>query len=398
MIPVSNCTGEFLFNDKYSRENKRNKVIIITGSCLDKYAPISRYSVQDFSKALGALGAAADKTECNLYSSLMNASLARSTWAKYSSALNVFSCFEAHKRKVSTWPLSLPVCRAFVIWCFGVRKLAPSSIKSYLSAIKFIHNLRGFPSEHITTDFFLAQLLKGANHISMGIPSKNTRRVVTFPLLLSLSTRIANTDWDPVTRQVYWAAATTAFFGSLRLGEILATQESNHSPLSDLTWEDVRASSDTSILIRLKQPKSGEKVEYVDLFRFEGYNCCPVLAFKNLREKQIAAGTYDPSFPVFRFQNGKNLTMRQFNSTLKFLLSDICVAGESSITCHSFRAGIPSTLSLFPDLATQDLIKGWGRWASDCYQRYTRLKLPQKMNIFSKISGALRSVQPLRGL
>jgi hypothetical protein len=328
----------------------------------------------------------------------MNASLAKSTWAKYSTALNVFCCFEAYTRKVSSWPLPITVCRSFVIWCFDKRKLAPSSIKSYLSGLKFITNLRGFPSEYIVEDFIIKQLLKGAGKISLGIPSKNTRRVVTFPLLTSLGTRIANKDWDPLTKQVLWAAATTAFFGSLRLGEILAPSESGHSPLSDLTWNDVKASSDSSILIRIKQPKSGEKVEYVDLFQFPGYGCCPVLALKNLRKKQIEAGVYDPTQPVFRFGDGKNLTMHQFNSTLRLLLADICIPGESSISCHSFRAGIPSTLSLFPDLATSDLIKGWGRWASDCYLRYTRLELPQKQNIFSKISGALKQVHPVRSL
>jgi len=279
-----------------------------------------------------------------------------------------------------------------------VRKLAPNSIKAYLSGLKFIHNLRGFPCEHISSDFSIAQLLKGAARIAMANPSQNTRRVVTFPLLLNLGTRIAKTDWDPLTKQVVWSASVCAFFGSLRLGKLLASSESAHSPLSDLTWDDVKASSKTSLLLRIKQPKSGEKAEYIDLFEFPGYDCCPIRALKKLREKQILAGVYDPSLPVFRFGNGKNLTMAQFNITLSHLLADICTPGISSISCHSFRAGIPSTLSLFPDLATSDLIKGWGRWQSDCYMRYTRLKLPQKQNIFSKISGALQSVHPPRSL
>jgi hypothetical protein len=34
-----------------------------------------------------------------------------------------------------------------------------------------------------------------------------------------------------------------------------------------------------SFLIRIKQPKTGEKEgEYVDLFSFSGYGCCPVKA------------------------------------------------------------------------------------------------------------------------
>ena len=335
---------------------------------------------------------------CDTFNKLMNVSLAKSTWQKYSSALNAFCCFEADSRKISPWPIPLHVIRAFVIWCFSVRHLASSTIKSYLSGLKCIHNLRGFTCQYITDDFVTNRLIKGCEKIALNIPSKNTRRVVTFPLLTNIGTRIARTDWDPLKKQVIWAAATTAFFGSLRLGEILASSETNYSPKLDLTWDDVKASSDFSILIRIKQPKSGERAEFVDLFQFEGYNCCPVMALKNLRQKQIDAGVYDPSSPVFRFRDNSNLTMNQFNSILRELLQDICVEGESSITCHSFRAGIPSTISLFPELATSDLIKGWGRWASDCYLRYTRLKLPQKTNIFSQISTALRSVHPVKNV
>ncbi len=303
-----------------------------------------------------------------------------------------FACFEADSRKTFPWPIAPTVCRAFIVWCSQCRGLSHSTIKSYISALKFVHNLRGFSADHITSDFTITLLLKGASKITLSAPVNNTRRVVTFPLLITLGSRIARTDWDPLAKQVIWCAATTAFFGSLRLGEILASTETNHSPVSDLTWNDVRASSPTSILIRIKQPKSGEKEEFVDLFPFPTHDCCPVAALKHLKKLQLQAGIYDEAAPDFKFGSGKNLTMNQFNRTLSDLLSDMCRPGISTISCHSFRAGIPSTLSLFPELATEDLIKGWGRWASDCYMRYTRLKLPQKQNIFQKISGALLSV------
>jgi hypothetical protein len=74
---------------------------------------------------------------------------------------------------------------------------------------------------------------------------------------------------------------------------------------------------------------------------------------------------------------------------LSALLPDFCVPGEDSISCHSFRAGIPSTLALFPDLAKTDDIKGWGRWHSDCFNRYTRLHHDQKKAIFDKITAAI---------
>jgi hypothetical protein len=372
--------------------------IICTGCSLDKYSRTNRFQLQDFTDAKKSLGSNAGSNLCNGYFGIVNSAIARSTWTKYSSALNTFACFEADSRKVFTWPLPITVCRAFVVWGSSVRNLSHATIKSYLSAIKFVHTIRGFHCEYISKDATINLLLTGISKIGLSRPSNNTRRVVTIPLLITIGSRIARSPWDPLTKQVFWCAATTSFFGSLRLGEILAPSENSHSPVSDLTWNDIKASSPSSILIRIKQPKSGEKEEYVDLFPFPTHDLCPVAALKNLQKKQEEAGVYDKNSPVFRFGSGKNLTMTHFNYILSELLSDMCQPGISKITCHSFRAGIPSTISLFPELATSDLIKGWGRWASDCYSRYTRLKLPQKHNIFQQISGALRTLLPSRSL
>jgi hypothetical protein len=221
----------------------------------------------------------------------------------------------------------------------------------------------------------------------------NTRRAMTLPLLVTLGRRIAATNWPALDKQVIWAAATTGFFRTVRMGEILASAEKSFSPASDLLWKDVRCSSPSSLLLHLKNPKSGiPGGEKVDLFEFPGYDCCPVQALRNLRAKQIEAGNIDENLPVFRFSSGKNLTCSIRNRTLAALLPDFHIPGQDTITCHSFRAGIPSVLAMFPDLVTSDQIKGWGRWQSDCYQLYTRLSLMEKESIFGKIKTALQYV------
>ena len=106
---------------------------------------------------------------------------------------------------------------------------------------------------------------------------------------------------------------------------------------------------------------------------------------------QQEAGLHQPDAPVFRFETGRNLIPSQLNVVLSNLLADLCLPGQDTITCHSFRAGIPSTLSLFPHLISSDDIKGWGRWHSECYKRYTRLRHEQKRKIFNKITTALLS-------
>jgi hypothetical protein len=332
------------------------------------------------------------------FRNLMNSSVTGGTWGKYSSAFNAFTSFEAYNCTSYEWPLSTDVCRAFVVWGKSVRKWQHTTIKAYLAGLKFIHHLKGLQCSHLDSDPIILLLLKGAEHQAFSNPSLSpTRRVVTFPMLLLLANRIAKSDWDQVSKQVIYTAATTAFFASTRLGEILASAERQHSLESDLLWEDVMFTPGDSILLRLKQPKSGAREgEYVDLFKFPGYKCCPVKAMKKLRQLLEGAGQCDPQLPVFRFKSGANLTMQHFNGVLAGLLSDVCKPGTDSISCHSFRAGIPSTLSLFPDLASEDHIKGWGRWKSDAYKNYTRLQLTQREGIFGRIAEALRTVHPLQ--
>jgi hypothetical protein len=326
----------------------------------------------------------------------MNASLSRATWQKYSSGIKAFACFEAAQRTSYNWPISVETFRHFALWCYTERGLKHTSIKTFLAAVRFGHTLRGLSHDHLAHDSILATIMKGLKHESLAYSPSPTRRVVTFKLLLTIGHKISGSSWDPLTKQVIWAACTVAFFGSVRLGEILASEENAFSPFSDLTWKDVLLTKSGSFLIRIKQPKSGEpEGEYVDLFPFRGYKCCPVKALKKLAELQKVAGVFDPDQPVFRIKSGAYLTMQKFNRILTGLLSDVCKPGVDSITCHSFRAGIPSLLSTFPELATSDMIKGWGRWHSECYSRYTRLQLPQREKIFSSIASALMTVVPL---
>ena len=250
------------------------------------------------------------------------------------------------------------------------------------------HTLKGLSHQHMQVDLLLPLILRGVGNLQP--VRQNKRRVMTFPLLLILGQKIAETSWTPLQKQVIWAASTTAFFASARMGELLAKGEFSHSE-SDLIWKDVKESSTTSVLIRIKQPKSGSAFEFVDLFSFTGFQCCPVAALRSLKQKQLDAHMDHEDLPVFRFSSGRNLTMPKMNKALKFLFSDLCKDEMDVISCHSFRAGIPSTLSLFPELATDDMIKGWGRWKSDSHMRYTRLKLEQKNKIFDSISKALKA-------
>jgi hypothetical protein len=367
-----------------------------------KYNPTARYALQrllDVDAALDLPPSCKDllaaEARDNIHAAV-HASVAKSTWQKYSSGWAAFCAFELYYETSFSWPLSKSCWRLFVNWCLTVKKLQPSSTRTYISALKFVHHIKDVTCLDPKQDPLLGMILKGSsNRLFATAPRPSTRRVIQLPLLIIIGDRIRRTQWSDLTKQVVWTACTVAFFSSARLGELLSSTMYKHDPTADLLWSDVNFPTPDSVLIRLKCAKSGEiQGEFLDLFPFLGFDCCPVASMKKMLQLQQEVGSYSPDLPCFRFASGKNLTPCQFNCILSNILSDFCLPGENTISCHSFRAGIPSTLALFPELTNSDDIKGWGRWHSDCYTRYTRLRHEQKKAIFSRITAALLASPP----
>jgi hypothetical protein len=133
-----------------------------------------------------------------------------------------------------------------------------------------------------------------------------------------LGHEIASSDWDPASKLVFWAACCTAFFGSFRLGEILPKSEKTEP--ETLTWDRVRFTQKNSIVINIKFPKiiRDHAGDFVDIFEIKNCSMCPFSALKNLAKSDPVG--VSQNLPVFRFKNGKNLTISNFTRTMMSLL------------------------------------------------------------------------------
>ena len=192
-------------------------------------------------------------------------------------------------------------------------------------------------------------------------------------------------------KQTVWSACCTAFFGSARMGELLAKSEASLDQTSDLVWEDIKIKPQ-HIIIHIKLPKCRtSEGEFIDLFSFEQNNYCPVQSILSHQAMQKEAGLWDSRGSVFRLGDGSNLTTTSLNRTLRELLREVVDYSKDAILCHSFRAGVASSLERFPNLASSEDIKGWGRWESAAFKKYARLKVDKRREIFEKISRAISS-------
>ena len=112
----------------------------------------------------------------------------------------------------------------------------------------------------------------------------------------------------------------------------------------------------------------------------------PVAALNKWLEKSNLQLKSD--LPVYRWEDGSNVTARDFNNHLQSLLKDDLNYDDMKISSHSFRAGVASTMAKLG--YGEEMIQLQGRWQSQAYLRYCRLgranKLSDQYNLFNSLA------------
>ena len=169
------------------------------------------------------------------------------------------------------------------------------------------------------------------------------------------------------------------------MGELLAENELSFDKSATLLWKDVKIKS-SYWRFHVKKPKSkNPKGEFIYLFPFPIEEWCPLKSLTDLLEFQRDNNLFNPELPVFRFPSGRNVTKLKLNKLLKTIFP----RKSHTISCRSFRSGIPSSVGKFPELINDRHTKGWGRWLSKAFLRYEHFGKHQKRYVFAKISRAL---------
>jgi hypothetical protein len=269
----------------------------------------------------------------------------------------------------------------YIWWAYTVKKLKFSTIDSYINSLATLYKLKGC-NTYIFSSFPTKTALKGIRNLDeINNVCQKPRNVFSIQLLKLLGHQIASSDWSENSKNIFWAAAVILFFGSFRISEILAKNESHFDPSVTLLWSDVVFMED-AVRIFVKLPKIFVQGGIsVDLFQINDQGLCPVKVLKNLFKES----TQIKYQPVFMFSNKKLLTPSIFNKTLRTLLEPIFFNDAKLFSSHSFRAAIPAALANHPKIASKEAIMGWGRWDSKAYEKYTRLKQNKRKETFNSI-------------
>ena len=158
---------------------------------------------------------------------LLNSALSSGTHKLYQRAWATFAAFTQqsfHSDNLEL-PISIPSLALFISYLHA-RKLASSTIKSYLSAISYVHKLKGLRDP--TQAFLINKLLTALSRQG----SCDIRLPISRPVLHELVGSLGHTTLSAFQRTLYSAMFLLAFYGFFlfwQLGSSIQSTPLSHS-------------------------------------------------------------------------------------------------------------------------------------------------------------------------
>lgn len=307
---------------------------------------------------------------------LFNASIASSTAKNYSTVASHIAALEKDLGRKFSWPLNAEDSNLLLLALIG-KGIRPSTVKQYLSGTRRLSLAQGVMSPPPQTEI-AKTLIKGYENLCrdpVKAVASDNHRPVSIPFLRLLG-HSASKHWkgDQFDLSSFWVTGLVAFWGSLRIGEILCEKPESFSPASDLLASDVLNMSDSSFALWIRDPKVPKKYgDVVEIWKTPQFaDLDPFQAFMAYLDQRNSKG-FTSSQPLFMRSNGKTFTHSIFSTALQSLISHYSLElglSTNRWTGHSFRSGLPTLLQSAG--FSEEQIKAWGRWSSTAYKLYTK--------------------------
>ena len=258
-----------------------------------------------------------------------------------------------------TLPLS-PASIALFISYLCAKGLAPATINSYLSAIAYVHKVKGLSDP--TKYFLIGKLLVAVGRRTQA----DTRLPLSRPLLYELIAALDHTSPSGYQRALYKSMFLLAFYGFFRIGELtckLSRQSAHALQFHNVTFlvHDNETRSVKIVITQFKHNTNNRPFTII-IDRELSEPHCPVqclldyLRVRGFHQGQLFSYTY----PV---------TVTQFNTQLRSALN-FCGLDSSRYKSHSFRIGAACYAA---EKGLSDAqIRILGRWSSDAFKVYIR--------------------------
>ena len=241
---------------------------------------------------------------------LLQSSLSASSRKLYSRAWVVFSDFyQRFQYGNVTLPVSTAGIAMFVSFLCA-KGLAPATITSYLSAISYVHKIKGVFDP--TKAFLIEKLMVAVGRRSQA----DIRLPISRPLLYELIRALAYTNSSAYQRSLYSAMFAIAFYGFFRVGELTCKTRNVSSTVLQLnqltlTKLDHHVTAVKIVISKFKHNTSNRP--FTVLIEHEPSEpFCPIrLLTEFLQKRGVRQG------PLFAFADMDAVLTSQFNAELR---------------------------------------------------------------------------------
>ena len=300
--------------------------------------------------------------------------LANGSWANRVSHLSTYICFTSYYG-VQDFPVRLGVLLRFI----ALLSRGPHAYKSatnILSSVKFFASMLDPASTQAFDAVLVAASLKGLKEqLSRPVHQKlpvSVEHLVRFHSAL---------DLESPKHLAGWCAMLLAFFGCLRLSNLVPASQAVFDPMKQLTRDDIRF-SDGLVLVFFKWAKTNQnssKVSWIPICPVQDTRFNISVQLKKLFEVAKARN----SDPVFTFDKSKFHTR---NSLVKLLNKCVKEAGlvPADYSWHSFRRG--AAVFAFELGLADSAVQLLGDWSSSAYKNYLEFSFLKKVSIAESIS------------
>jgi hypothetical protein len=269
-------------------------------------------------------------------------------------------CTEQHVASVFQLPASEFLLCAFAASSASSR--SGSAIRNDISAVRAWHIISNVP---YFGNLRLNYTLRGVENLTPESSKRPPRPPITLGMLTILYDHL--NLLEPLDA-CCWAAAVTAFWGQVRLGELLSRWQTKFTMGSVPTPLNLSHPPHLKDAVKLHLPSTKMKGR-----RGETIYLCPQFGCSNPNSAlsiHLLTNNVPPELPLFSYRSANGLvalTPRKLMARCNAVWS---MHGLPSCSGHSFRIG--GTTELLLSNVPPHIVKLLGRWSSDAFLRYWR--------------------------
>ena len=269
---------------------------------------------------------------------------------------DTFQVFQNSVLKHTQFPATPHTLALFIVH-LAQRQLAVTTIRTYVSAVSFIHKLNSVSDPG--DSFLVAKTLQGL-HNQHSQQRRCPLRPITRDILYSLLDHIPMCTTSPYYTVMWTALFQLCYHACLRVGEAVLSANKQHTLRLDqlqlshnqltVKFETFKHSSHSTPALNIQPDSNPER--------------CPITAL--LRYKSLRPNIPGPFFVD---HTSSPINRNAFSAFLKTVLAAANFQPDHFNT-HSFRIG--RTTQLAQDNHNTETIRAVGRWKSSAYTQYIR--------------------------